>query len=165
MPFQKHSAAKEEAASIGAASARNRALSWLARREHSSHQIRQKLARIGCPEAVAESLIRQLGEEGLLSDERYAEMLSRTRFNRGFGPVRVRAELRSQGVDDETIAQYANLDEHTLLQQARTALEKRFGGLRAQDQKSRAQQARFLAYKGFPSDLIFRAISGEGDPD
>lgn len=165
MPFQKHSAAKEEAAPIGAATARNRALNWLARREHSGQQIRQKLARIGCPEAVAESLIRQLGEEGLLSDERYAEMLSRTRFNRGFGPVRVRAELRSQGVDDETIAQYAKLDEETLLQQARAALEKRFGGMRADDQKSRAQQVRFLAYKGFPSEVIFRALADIGDVD
>lgn len=165
MPFQKRSSTQEEAAPMGAATARNRALNWLARREHSSQQMRQKLSRIGCPDGLAETLIRQLGEEGLLSDQRYAEMLSRTRFNRGFGPARVRAELRSQGVDDETIAQYADIDEHTLLQQARTALEKRFGGLRAQDQKSRAQQARFLAYKGFPSDLIFRAISGEGDPD
>ena len=164
MSFQKRPATSEEAAPMGAATARNRALNWLARREHSSHQLRQKLARIGCPEEVADTLIRQLGEEGLLSDERYAEMLSRTRFNRGFGPARVRAELRSQGVDDETIAVYTKLDEQTLLQQARTALVKRFGELRAQDQKSRAQQARFLAYKGFPSDVIFRALDGDGDP-
>lgn len=164
MSFQKRLATPEDAAPMGAATARNRALNWLARREHSSQQMRQKLSRIGCPADLADTLIRQLCEEGLLSDERYAEMLSRTRFNRGFGPSRVRAELRSQGINDETIAEYTKLDEQILLEQARAALVKRFGDLCAKDQKSRAQQARFLAYKGFPSDVIFRALGGEGDP-
>lgn len=144
------------------AEARQRALGWLARREHSEQELRRKLARLDCPAPVIDAVATELVAEGLLSDERFAEMLSRTRFGRGFGPARVRAELRQKGVDEDTIAAYAKLGQAQMLRQAREALEKRFGSLPARDLKSRAQRARFLAYKGFPADVIFRVLDADG---
>ncbi|MCP5853743.1 recombination regulator RecX, partial [Klebsiella pneumoniae] len=40
------------------------------------------------------------------------------------------------------------------------AWQRKYAGLRPHDPRSRAQQTRFLAYRGFPLDMIGRLLSG-----
>ena len=42
--------------------------------------------------------IRKLKEEGLLSDDRFAEAYIKSRYYSGFGPVRIQYELEKKGV-------------------------------------------------------------------
>ncbi|MNE45045.1 recombination regulator RecX [compost metagenome] len=42
----------------------------------------------------------------------------------------------------------------------RDVWQRKFAGQHPQDPRSRAQQTRFLAYRGFPMDMIGRLLSG-----
>lgn len=72
----------------------------LARREHSRSEIVEKLKR-KYPESTQhfDEVLDQLEQDGLLSDERFAEAYTRYRRARGFGPLLVRQELRGKGID------------------------------------------------------------------
>lgn len=144
--------------------ARQRALGWLARREHSAEQIRRKLARLSCAPEVSAALVEALQAEGYLSDARFAESLARSRRNRGFGPLRIAADLRQQGVEAELAAPHLERDNERLLAEARAALRKRFGAAAPLDRKALAQRARFLSYRGFPADVL-RQVLDAGDED
>lgn len=156
---------KREGAPLTAAEARKRVMSWLARREHSAQEVRQKLSRLACSPPVADAVIAQLVQEGLLSDDRFAELLSRSRFRRGFGPSRIQAELRRHGVDEETVVLYGSMEREQLLRQAYETLQKRFGRQKSRNPREKSQRARFLAYKGYPADIIFRVLEAGGEDD
>lgn len=147
------------------AEARKRVMGWLARREHSAQEVRQKLSRLACPSPVADTVVAQLAQEGLLSDDRFAEILSRSRFRRGFGPSRIQAELRRHGVDEETVALYGSMERDQLLRQAYQTMKKRFGERKPRNPREKAQRARFLSYKGYPADVIFRVLDAGGEDD
>ena len=83
---------------------RKRALSMLARREHSGAELRAKLAAQGFPSDIIDDALSDLNRSGWLSDERFVEAFVRVRSERGYGPVRIRAELRERGIDDELTA-------------------------------------------------------------
>ena len=84
----------------------------LGRREYSVHELGQRLRR-KWPEAdcaAIDDLLEALGEENLLSDERFAESYLRSTLQRHQGPLKIRAALRARGVDDAVTA--AALDRH-----------------------------------------------------
>jgi regulatory protein len=92
--------------------------------------------------------------QGLLSNARYAESFIHSRFQRGQGPQKIRAELRERGVDDALIE--AGLDVYAshwqeLLEQVRL---KRFGPARPDDFRERSRQMRFLMQRGFTAEQI-----------
>ncbi|MEE9446496.1 MAG: regulatory protein RecX, partial [Arenicellales bacterium] len=76
----------------------HKAVDALARREHSEFELRQKLARRMDDVDLLEDVIEALYRDDLLSDERFAQMLCRSRFNRGIGPVRLKHELNQHQV-------------------------------------------------------------------
>ena len=84
-------------------SAYNKALGLLARREHSRRELRQKLDRGGYEGDEATDAIERLGAQHYQDDERFAELLIRSRSAQGYGPLRLRAELKSHGLPDARI--------------------------------------------------------------
>ena len=95
--------ASEQTVLLTASEVRIAALDLLARREHSAVELGTKLAkRFLCRESdpdLIEQVIRQLVSDGLLSDERFAVSRVRQLSGRGYGPARIRNELRRQQVD------------------------------------------------------------------
>jgi len=92
--------------------------------------------------------------QGLLSNARYAESFIHSRFQRGQGPQRIRAELRERGIDDVLID--VCLDDYgprwqELLEQVRL---KRFGPARPDNFRERSRQMRFLLQRGFTAEQI-----------
>ncbi len=77
---------------------RKRALDLLARREHAVAELTRKLIEKGFDEIFVHEALSALVDDGLLSDARYAESYVRSRMGKGFGPVRIREELRQRGV-------------------------------------------------------------------
>ena len=75
-------------------------MDFLARREYSSKEIYQKMSRRVEYKEMLEDSIDQLVKEGLISDERYAESYFQSRKNRGFGPLRIKNELKQKGVNE-----------------------------------------------------------------
>ncbi|NII53284.1 regulatory protein RecX [Luteibacter sp. SG786] len=134
-------------------SAYDKALGLLARREHSRRQLAQKLERGGFARDESAAAVERLGDQGYQDDTRFAEALFRSRVGQGYGPARIRAELRSQGVGDATIRQLieaADVDWEDLGAQQ---LRRRYGAPTA-DPAERARRAQFLLRRGFAAATV-----------
>lgn len=147
----------------GPASPRRIAMDCLARREHSVEELRRKLAtRDFTPDEIDATLAR-LEQEGLLSNERFAQAFVAARHRRGQGPLKVRAELSRRGLAAELIARsLEGVDWHGA---ACAAREKKFGPELPDQYADKARQARFLQYRGFDTEQIQRALAGGWEQD
>jgi regulatory protein len=108
--------------------------------------------------------MEKLTSRRLLSNDRYAASRVRHRAQSGQGPVRIRAELRQQGVADEVIDREmaaADMDWERLAVEVR---RRRFGSAPPRSMAERAKQARFLQYRGFSADQIRAALGGSDEP-
>jgi len=143
---------------------RLRALNILARREHSRAELARKLANYGEADEV-EALLDQLEQENLLSNSRYVEMLAHARAGR-HGSLRLKADLRDKGVSENEMAEAIESARMQDLDAARAVWQKKFGEMASEVANSaaeRARQYRFLASRGFPSEVIRRVLGGMDD--
>ena len=155
-----------------------RALRLLSLREYSRKGLATKLAesearwgKLGGDQAEQtpesrdsqiEAVLDDFEARGWLSDERYAEALVRRRSER-YGSRRIADELERAGVDVQHSAKLLGSLKETEFERA-YALWSRKYGQKAQDQKERARQYRYLASKGFSLDLVAKIIGGQS-PD
>jgi len=130
------------------------ALRFLARREHSELELRHKLIGRNFTDAIVDAVVIQLVDQGLLSDQRFAEVYARGRFERGYGPLRIRAELRERGVSNDLTQQMLAGLSRFWVESASRQRSKRFGRQMPNDYRERARQMRFLQQRGFTSDQI-----------
>jgi regulatory protein len=144
--------------------ARQVALKLLTRREHARGELREKLVAKGCTDAVAEEVVSRLESERLLSDDRFVESFLAARRARGYGPVRIREELRQRGVADETIGRWLNMNGREWRDDLKAVRRKKFGAKMPKSYSERAKQARFLQYRGFTADQI-QTILNDRDND
>ena len=159
-----------------------RALRLLARREHSRFELRRKLLRGrvlnggdrgnagGQMDVLVNSVLDDLARRDLLSDARFAEAFVRGGIDRGQGPLKIRAALRGRGVADDVIDDTLTFSDDFWLDRARAAQAKRFGNGSGPDGETDlegnptnrsewAKRARFLAGRGFASDIIYRTVT------
>ncbi|GAB2585117.1 regulatory protein RecX [Dyella jejuensis] len=135
-------------------SAYDKALGLLARREHSRRELRQKLGHKGYAGDEAGEALDRLGEQNYQDDDRFAEALIRNRAGQGYGPMRLRAELKSHGLSDSRIRDLlgaADIDWGAL---AAVQLRRRYGGGGVADTAERARRAQFLLRRGFPAATV-----------
>lgn len=134
---------------------RRAAMDLLARREHGRtelcHKLKKRFASV--PELIEEQ-VGKLTEEGLQSDSRLAEAFVRARFNRGQGPVKIKAELRGKGINENVISATFDSNEADWFQLISDVAGRRFGDSPPVDAKERAKRGRFLQQRGFTSDQI-----------
>ncbi len=140
-----------------------RALGLLVRREHSRRELGRKLVARGIEPEQAQAAVERLASEGWQDDERFAESLVRGRANGGYGPLHIRAELGTHGLDSEAIAAAMDSYEGDYLENARSLVQRRFGESGPQDLPQRRKAADLLARRGFDGDTIRRAT--RFDPD
>ncbi len=133
-------------------------MNLLARREHSTRELRDKLLLRGFDDAEIAPALQLLSREGLLSDERFTESFIHSRMQRGSGPLKIRAELRQRGVADEVIADWLNERDHVWLERAEAVRCKKFGTALPVDYQEKARQARFLQYRGFSAEHTRRVM-------
>lgn len=143
-----------------------RAVALLARRDHSRAELAAKLRRTltetddpGEVERVLDALER----DKLLSDERYAGTLTRTRSAR-HGDARVRYDLKSAGVKADTVDRAVASLKGTEVERARAVWSRRFGEL-PNTQQERGRQARFLQARGFSTETIRQVLRGLSGDD
>ncbi len=82
--------------------AMSRALNLLGYRARSASEIENRLMRAGYSRQTAEVVLSRLEELGYLDDEEYARSFAREK-SRKYGPRRVYADLRKNGVDEDVI--------------------------------------------------------------
>lgn len=136
------------------------AMNFLAIREHSVKELYQKLSK-RFPEntnLIGDVLIK-LEQENLQSDERFTEAYIGMRIRQGKGPLRIFQELEARGVMAATVNQQLaknNTDWWSLAQRAK---QKRFGEGMPVAGKEKAQQVRFLLYRGFSAEMVSALVS------
>ena len=108
-----------------------------------------------------EAVLDDFEARGWLSDERFAEALVRRRSER-FGTRKIQDELTQAGVDSAKTVNLLRKLKETEYQRAHELWLRKFGAL-ATEQKERARQYRFLASKGFSSDVVSRVVAGRSN--
>jgi len=141
---------------------RKKAMDFLARREYGQAELIRKLADKGYNRSVAEQAISRLTNEGLQSDRRFAESFVQSRVNQGKGPVRIRLDLGHRAISDALIEAALSESAADWGALAREVRVKKFGRGYPADFKAKAQQMRFLQYRGFEQDHIQRALAFAG---
>ena len=129
--------------------ARDAALQLLARREHSTLELRHKLLRRDYPAERIDPVLEALQSEGWLNDRRFAEVYAVSRMDKGYGPLRIRRELRERGVPDaisESVLAPLEADWAAMLDRL---YRKRFRGRPLRDAAERLRRMRFLRQRGF----------------
>jgi regulatory protein len=153
--------------SFGALSVKGRALRYLSQREHSRAELARKLARSlegtedSCAAEQIESALDQLTAAGLLSDARAAESVLNGQGKR-YGSRRLRQVLQGKGLAPELVQHTLQEARGTELARAREVWQRRFGSPPS-DAQERAKQMRFLAGRGFDTDVIRRVVRGTDD--
>ena len=137
---------------INPADIRMAAMNLLARREHSVRELRNKLKRRFPDDSAIDEQIARLTGENLQSNLRFAESYARQRIGRGYGPVRVREELRERGASNLDVAAAMVELQVDWFAVASEVVRKKFGALPPIDIKEKARRARFMQYRGFTSD-------------
>jgi regulatory protein len=144
-------------------SAYDKALGLLARREHSRRELRTKLRQSGYAGEETTTAIDRLGEQHYQDDDRFAEILVRSRAAQGYGPQRIRAELKTHAVPDSRIRELLDGAEVDWEAAALDQLRRRYGGKGATDHAERARRAQFLLRRGFAAATVRRATHAEVD--
>ncbi len=140
---------------------RSRALKLLTTREHSRLELSRKLLHRGYPAPEIEVVLDALVADDLLSEERLVSAYVAERLGKGFGPLRIRYELREKGLSDDKIEPHLDLGDETLVECLRQAYRKRFGEDGFDDRREQAKRSRFLEYRGFPQRLIARFLNAD----
>lgn len=164
-----------------------RALQWLAQREHSRAELRDKLLRLlqrsrrntrdtrdacdarpqaaeddsspSVPAVEVDAVLDWLQQNGHLSDARFTESRVHARQAR-FGNRRIQQELQQHGVVLDPAARQA-LQQSELARA--TEVWRRKYGAPADDAAGRVRQLRFMLGRGFSMDVVRRVVQGSPD--
>ena len=142
-----------------ALSLKGRALKYLAAREHSRLELARKLApHAEAPEQV-EAVLNELEARGFLSAQRFADSLLHRKASR-FGTARLQAELAQHQLPADITREATQALRDTEFARAHALWVRRYGTA-PQSPEDKARQMRFLAGRGFSSDVIRRVLRGE----
>jgi regulatory protein len=143
-------------------SLRDRALRFLARREHSRAELARKLAAHSADPGEVERVLDDLEGRGWLSERRVVEQLVHARRSR-YGARRIERDLRQKGVTDDAISAALAGLKGGELDAAREVWRKKFGGRQPRSPADRARQVRFLQGRGFDLEVILKVLRGAED--
>lgn len=136
---------------------------YLSKREHSAHELHQKLTQKGLDSQKVAQYLKKLQQDGYQCDTRCAQMMIRECIRMGKGRAYIRQKLQKAKLDtaqlDSMIAQ--SQDDGMAIDWLARAIEvrqKKFGDELPKDDKQKARQLRFLAGRGFEIDICYRAI-------
>ena len=135
------------------------AYSVLAVREHSRQELYWKLRRREwCDEAEIDDLLDALETDNILSDDRYAESLVRLSLYRGHGRLKIRHKLHEAGVATSLIQKHLEDADINWYSQIHDVRIKKCGETLPKEFADKAKLSRFLAWRGFETELIRQEI-------
>ncbi len=136
---------------------KDKALTLLEYRSHSEAELRQKLRQKGAEESDIDRVMVFLKEYKFINDEDYARRLAADLVKlKKFGLYRVRRELKSKGIDEDTISlvlEDIDVDEQEALM---PLVEKKLGG--DFEKKNVDKTIRYFLYRGYSFDDIRHCI-------
>ncbi|NOI15670.1 recombination regulator RecX [Vibrio hepatarius] len=142
-------------------SSKEAAMQLLSRRDHGEYELYQKLALKGYGEDDIQQAVNFCLDHNYLDDLRYAKSQIRQHVYKGHGERRIRQELNQKRVAESVIELALEEEPQDWFELAKQAAEKKFKGVKAQDQKEYAKQVRFLQYRGYSFEQIAYALGKE----
>ena len=150
-----------------AISLKGRALRLLAGREQSRAELERKLkSHAETPEQLAQ-VLDELQAKDFISEVRVVESVINRRAAR-FGTARVRHELLAKGLDAELVQEAVQRLRATELERAQEVWRKKFDSKADRpvpDAAARLKQMRFMAARGFGTEVIRRVVAGADTDD
>lgn len=140
-----------------------RALGLLTRREHSRKELARKLAARGIAPDDAHAAVETLAAAGWQDDARFAQSLLRSRAGNGYGPVRIRAELATHGLERDCVEAAFDAFDGGWVDSAGCVVQRRFEAALRGDAVLRRKAADFLFRRGFTADQIRASIRPNTD--
>jgi regulatory protein len=119
-----------------------------------------RLERRGAPPDVAAAVVVDLAGRGHVDDGVFARQWVEARSARGYGPARLRAELRARGVAPRLIdAALSAVLPEAQLARARAAAGRRLPALRrAGPARAAARLRDFLLRRGYPGSVVAQVL-------
>ena len=145
-------------------SAFSKGLGMLTRREHSSREIKRKLAQKGYEREESTAALDKLQELDFQSDERFGGALIRTRIAQGYGPRRIVYEVRGHGLTDVEVRALIEAEAPDWLAIARANYRRKYGTRPVADAAERSKRAQFLLRRGFDAATV-RTVTRADDVD
>lgn len=134
------------------------AVGYLARREHSAHQLRQKLNQKGFASHDIADTLQSLQQRGLQSDQRFASAYCRARIQKGFGPRAIAHGLMTAGVLDDIIQETLYDASHRWFAVLEAAWKKKYDTAPTLGNTLYQKQLSFLLQRGFEASMIHRFL-------
>jgi len=125
----------------------------LARRARSEAEISTGLVAHGASRTTVGKVLGRLRSLGYIDDEKLAGEWTDRWKERGYGVLRIEAELRKSGID-EAIVERMSIDERDERARAKELLLRRFSPEDLRNRRGMARAARFLAGRGFTPEVI-----------
>jgi len=135
---------------------------YCAFQERCVSDVKMKLSKLGVPQEFWTPLLERLQESGFLNEERFTELFVRSKVRqKGWGPVKIKLELRRKNIDDDLISKYLSEfrtdDQDDLLD---NWLRKKLNSVKNDEPaKQREKLIRFGISKGFESGKVFAAVN------
>lgn len=132
---------------------REKAVELLARREHSSAELKRKLLQREFTTPIIERVLQELREKEWLNDERFARMYAETRLRRKpTGENKLAEELLHKGVPRAIVER--TVDEYCTDEYQRRAVEEAAEKVIRRVGENREKLLRGLRNRGFGMDII-----------
>ncbi len=137
---------------------RSRLMQLLSRREYSKAELRRKMHEWQVEPADIDHQLARLEAESLQSDARFAEMLVRTKANRGYGPLFIKQSAQLHQLSSALLSELLGSEELDWYALARRCYEKKYGETVPTDLKEKQKRMAYLLRHGFTTDQIREAF-------
>lgn len=133
---------------------KHKAVTWLTRRDYSEVELRRRLQQLGGLAEDIEQVIAWCKSYDYLNQQRYINMLVRSRTNRGYGFNYIAQELKQHNI---TLAELQlclselNIDWFAL---AKAVYSKKYADSAIIDYKDRMKRMAYMHRRGFNNDQI-----------
>jgi regulatory protein len=137
-----------------------KAFDLLSRRAHSTKELRDKLYKREFSKRDIDTVLAECERLGLLNDELFANDYAAELGGQGKGRFKIKMKLRSKGLPEDNIEKALEKIADNEQENAEQALDRKLRSLmNEEDINKRRQKAyRFLAYRGFSSDIITKLM-------
>lgn len=137
----------------------DKAVSLLAVRARTEHEIADTLRKCAYPESIIARVMSRLLEAGYLNDTGFAQSWAASRASKGLGTMRIRMELRQKGVEQAAIDEaVSSMDRDALLGGARKAAQKAARGRDLSQNAERQKVLAALARRGYDYSISRQAL-------
>lgn len=117
-------------------------------------ELNRKLQARGIEPEAAQAAVERLAGEGWQDDVRFAASVVRNRASSGYGPLHIRAELGTHGLDSDAVSAAMATFEGDWTENALDLIRRRFGEDGPVDLAQRRKAADLLARRGFDGNSI-----------